>query len=77
MLPARDNDGAVRIMEMGNLPFPKEVKEFHRRKMEERAAFEGRPVHFNMVVDDIYAIGKGRLVGRPQPKDDHAAGSGK
>ena len=77
MLPARDNDGAVRIMEMGNLPFPKEVKDFHRRKMEERAAFEGRPVHFNMVVDDIYAIGKGRLVGRPQPKDDHAAGSGK
>ena len=66
MLPARDNDGAVRILDCGNLPFDQEIKDFHARKMAERAAFEGRDVHFNMVVDDIYAIGRGRLVGRPQ-----------
>lgn len=66
MLPARDNDGAVRMLDCGNLPFDQEIKDFHREKMEARAAVEGRPVHFNMVVDDIYAIGRGRLVGRPQ-----------
>ena len=66
MLPARDNDGAVRMLDCGNLPFDQEIKDFHRKKLEARSAFEGRPVHFNMVVDDIYAIGRGRLVGRPQ-----------
>lgn len=65
MLPARDNDGAVRILDCGNLPFTKEMKDFHREKLEERSRFEGRPVHFNMVVDDIYAIGRGHIVGRP------------
>lgn len=69
MLPARDNEGAVRILDPGNLPFDQETKDFHRRKMEERARYENRPVHFNMVVDDIYAIGRGRLVGRPGMRD--------
>lgn len=68
MLPARDNDGAVRILDCGNLPFTKEIKDFHRQKMEARSAFEGRPIHFNMVVDDIYAIGRGHIVGRPWDK---------
>ena len=65
MLPARDNDGAVRILDCGNLPFSQELKDFHRERMEARSKFEGRPVHFNMVVDDIYAIGRGHIVGRP------------
>ena len=66
VLPARDNDGAVRIMDMGNLPFDDDIKTFHKEKMEKRAKFEKRDVHFNMVVDDIYAIGRGHIVGRPE-----------
>ena len=66
MLPCRDNDGAVRILEMGNLPFSEELKAFHKSKIDERAAFEKRKVSFQMVIDDVYAIGKGRLVGRPK-----------
>ena len=66
MLPCRDNDGAVRILDMGNLPFSKELKDFHKAKIEERATFEKRKVSFQMVIDDVYAIGKGRLVGRPK-----------
>lgn len=65
-LPARDNNGAVRFLDYGNLPFNKDIAEFHRSKMEERARFEKRNVCFQMVIDDIYAIGKGRLVGRPR-----------
>ena len=64
MMPARDNDGAVRILEMGNLPFSDEVKQFHRDKLEERARQEKRSVSFQMVIDDVYAISKGFLVGR-------------
>ena len=66
VLPARDNDGAIRILEMGNLPLSKELKDFHRSKLEERARFENRQVSLQMVIDDVSAIEKGRLVGRPQ-----------
>ena len=34
MLPARDNNGAVRILNFGNLPFSKELKDFHTAKIE-------------------------------------------
>ena len=66
MLPARDNEGAVRILNFGNLPFSKELKDFHTAKIEERAKAENRKASFQMVIDDVYAIGKGRLVGRPR-----------
>ena len=66
MLPARDNDGAIRILDMGNLPFTQDLKDFHREKIEERARAEGRKASFQMVIDDVYAISKGRLVGRPK-----------
>ena len=66
MLPCRDNNGAVRILNMGNLPFSQDLKDFHKAKIEERAAAEKRKASFQMVIDDVYAIGKGRLVGRPR-----------
>ena len=66
MLPCRDNNGAVRILNMGNLPFSQDLKDFHRAKIEERAQAEKRKASFQMVIDDVYAIGKGRLVGRPR-----------
>ncbi len=66
MLPARDNNGAVRILNFGNLPFDKELKDFHKAKIEERANYEKRKASFQMVIDDVYAIGKGYLVGRPR-----------
>lgn len=65
VMPARDNTGAVRLLDVGNLPLSEDLKAFHRQKLEERAAYEKRPVSFQMVIDDVYAIGKGFLVGRP------------
>ncbi len=66
MLPCRDNDGAVRILNTGNLPFSQDLIDFHKGKIEERAKAENRKASFQMVIDDVYAIGKGRLVGRPK-----------
>ncbi|MBE6934061.1 MAG: methylaspartate mutase subunit E [Ruminococcaceae bacterium] len=66
MLPCRDNNGAVRILNPGNLPFTQELKDFHAAKIEARAQAEKRKASFQMVIDDVYAIGKGRLVGRPK-----------
>jgi len=65
-LPARDNNGAIRFLDFGNLPFDEEIKAFHRQKLKERADVERRDVSFQMVIDDIYAVSKGRLVGRPR-----------
>lgn len=65
MLPARDHDGAIRILNPAGIPLSKELKDFNREKIEERAQAEKRPASFQMVIDDVYAISKGRLVGRP------------
>lgn len=66
MLPARDNNGAVRYLEFGNIPMTQELKDFNKQLLEERAKSEGRKVSFQMVIDDIYAVGKGTLVGKPE-----------
>ncbi|HBG01302.1 MAG TPA: methylaspartate mutase subunit E [Firmicutes bacterium] len=65
-MPARDNQGAVRFLSWGNLPFSKEIQDFHRAKLAERGRAEHRTPNFQMVIDDIYAIGHGRLIGRPR-----------
>lgn len=65
MLSARDNDGAIRILDAGAVPLSPELVDYNRKKIEERAAFEKRKASFQMVIDDVYAISKGRLVGRP------------
>jgi len=66
MLPCRDNDGAIRILNPGNLPFNKDLLDFHAGKIAKRAEVENRKPSFQMVIDDVYSIGKGRLVGRPR-----------
>lgn len=66
MLPARDIEGAVRYLELGNVPLSKELADFNREKIEFRAKEEKRQASFQMVIDDVYAISKGRLVGKPK-----------
>ncbi|MBE6069430.1 MAG: methylaspartate mutase subunit E [Clostridium lundense] len=65
MMPVRDNLGCVRYLEFGNVPFTEEIKSFNRERLQERAKVEGRDISFQMVIDDIFAVGKGRLIGRP------------
>jgi len=65
MMPARDNLGAVRYLECGNIPFSREIKDFNSKKLKDRAAYEKREVSFQMTIDDIYAVEKGVLIGRP------------
>lgn len=65
ILPIRDNEGFVRIFQKGNLPFNSEVWNYHQDRIAERAKYESRKASFQMVTDDIYAISKGYLIGRP------------
>jgi methylaspartate mutase epsilon subunit len=66
VLPARDKDGNIRILEFGNLPFSDESKSVHKIALKERAKHEKRDVSFKMTVDDIYAVSRGQLVGIPK-----------
>lgn len=66
MMPARDNNGAVRYLNFGNLPFTEELKNYNTKKLSERAKYENREISFQMTIDDIFAVGKGQLIGRPE-----------
>lgn len=66
VLPMRDNEGFLRIFHKGNLPLDNTVMAYHRERLNERARAEGREISFQMVTDDIYAVSKGRLIGRPR-----------
>jgi len=66
VLPIRDDEGCVRLFHFGNLPFDNEIKDYHKKQLNRRAKTEKRDVSFQMVTDDIYAISKGKLVGRPK-----------
>jgi len=66
IFPARDNDGMIRILEFGNVGFTDDIKAFHRKKIKQRAKSEHREISFQLTVDDVYSVSKGKLIGRPQ-----------
>jgi methylaspartate mutase epsilon subunit len=53
VLLMRDAENAMRYFDTGDMPLPKEVKEYHREKLKSREKKEGRPLDFGMVVDDL------------------------
>jgi methylaspartate mutase epsilon subunit len=64
VLAARDNEGAMRYLDTGNLPFSKEIIEFHQQKLAERAKAQGRKIDYENVIDDLMSIAQGSLVNR-------------
>jgi len=76
VLPARDDDGRVRVLEWGDLAVPDEVKEIHGARLDQRARTEGRSRSFRMVADDVDAISDGKLIGRPTASDGDTSGPG-
>jgi len=65
VLGVRDARGACRYLEFGNLPFPEEIKEFHREKIAEREKIEGKKVDYHSAVRDLWGLSKGKMVGLP------------
>jgi methylaspartate mutase epsilon subunit len=65
VIGVKDCRGAIRWVEFGNLPFPEEVKEFHRQKVAEREKADGTKADYAMTVRDFWAFSKGQLIGKP------------
>lgn len=65
VLPARDDDGRVRILSFGDLALDADLQDVHAERLDRRARTEGRERSFRMVADDVDAVSEGRLIGRP------------
>ena len=65
VMGVRDLRGACRFLEFGNLPMPKEVKEFHKAKVAEREAAEGIKMDYSVSLKDFWAFSKGTIKGVP------------
>ena len=62
VLGVKDCEGAVRYFDTGNLPFSKEIIDYHKEKITERERKQGIKVGYDTLVDDLYAVSKGYLV---------------
>jgi methylaspartate mutase epsilon subunit len=65
VLGIRDNTGACRYLDFGNLPVPTEAKEFHRERVAEREKAERRKMDYYVAVEDFWALSKGKIKGAP------------
>ncbi len=65
VLGVRDAHGACRYLEFGNLPFPNDIKDFHRQKIAEREKLEGKKADYHTAVRDLWSLSKGKIVGLP------------
>ena len=62
VLGVKDSEGALRYFETGNLPFSKEIVDYHKEKIAQREKKQGIKVGYDTLVSDLYAVSKGYLV---------------
>jgi methylaspartate mutase epsilon subunit len=62
VMVARDNVGAVRYLDAGRVPVPREVLAYHRACLDRRVAARDRPIDYQTIVDDIFSISRGHLI---------------
>ncbi len=56
VMPARDADGYLRILDPGLMPFPKDVLEIHEERLRRRALREGVPYGPELAVASVYEL---------------------
>jgi len=56
VLPARDADGCLRILEPGNMPFPKDVMEIHNARLRKRAERDGLDYGRDLAIASVYEM---------------------
>ncbi|MCL2125258.1 MAG: methylaspartate mutase subunit S [Oscillospiraceae bacterium] len=74
VLGVKDLQGASRYLDYGNLPIPKEVREFNDEKIRERELVQGRKLGFRTSLADFWAFSQGSIIGEA---DEDAQGGTK
>ena len=69
VLGVKDLQGASRYLDYGNLPIPKEVREYNDAKIRERELAEGRTLGYKTSLNDFWAFSKGSIIGSPEDED--------
>ena len=59
----KDLQGASRYLDYGNLPIPKEVREYNDEKIRERELTEGRKLGYKTMLADFWAFSQGSIIG--------------
>ncbi|MCC7080599.1 MAG: methylaspartate mutase subunit E [Burkholderiales bacterium] len=65
VLPARDADGYLRILDPGALPLPRDVLDVHRAGLEARAARERVPCNRELAIRSVYEMSEPLSVLQP------------
>lgn len=58
----KDSEGAIRYFRTGNLPFSKEIIDYHKEKIAQREMKRGEKINYETLVSDLLAVSKGYLV---------------
>ena len=56
LMPARDADGYLRLVDMGELPFPAEIRSYHRDRLEHAAKAAGKAYGPDLAIDSVYEL---------------------
>jgi methylaspartate mutase epsilon subunit len=56
VMPARDADGYLRIVDPGFMPYPKDVMEIHEQRLRQRAQHEQVPFGHELAVSSVYEL---------------------
>lgn len=62
VLGIKDSEGAIRYFNTGNLPFSKEIVDYHKEKIALREKKQGIKVGYDTLINDLTAVSKGYLV---------------
>lgn len=56
VMPARDADGYLRVFDVGNMPLPKDVTEYHEERLRRRTDSEGVAYDHELAVSSVYEM---------------------
>jgi methylaspartate mutase epsilon subunit len=56
VMPARDAEGYLRILDPGSMPLPREVMEVHEERLRRRARRDGVPFGHELAVASVYEM---------------------
>ncbi len=62
VLGVKDSRGAARFYDPGNLPFNREILDYHEEKIRERESLLGHKVSYDTIIADLTAISSGKIV---------------
>jgi methylaspartate mutase epsilon subunit len=62
VVAVKDVEGAIRYYNAGNLPFTKEIADYHKEKIALREKKLGKKINYEIILQDLLSVSKGVLV---------------